>query len=104
MKYILKKALQMAAVLLCVSILSFLLIKIMPGDAVSLMLGTDASPEQKLALEQELHLDKPWPIQYIYGCPICSGVTSAPQPIITQMCWISCCAGLLSLFFWEEFP
>ena len=53
----------MAAVLLCVYILSFLLIKIMPGDAVSLMLGTDASPEQRLALEQELHLDKPWPIQ-----------------------------------------
>ena len=65
MKYIAKKALQMAAVLLCVSILSFLLIKIMPGDAVSLMLGTDASPEQRLTLEQELHLDKPWPIQYI---------------------------------------
>ena len=80
MKYILKKALQMAAVLLCVSILSFLLIKIMPGDAVSLMLGTDASPEQRLALEQELHLDKPWPIQYI-----------------------SCCAELQSLFFGEEF-
>lgn len=55
----------MAAVLLCVSILSFLLIKIMPGDAVSLMLGTDASPEQRLELERELHLDKPWPIQYL---------------------------------------
>lgn len=55
----------MAAVLLCVSILSFLLIKIMPGDAVSLMLGADASPEQRLELERELHLDKPWPIQYL---------------------------------------
>lgn len=64
MEYLGKKLGQALVVLLFVSFLSFLLIKIMPGDAAAAMLGSEATPQQVAQLRAELHLDRPWLIQY----------------------------------------
>ncbi|HET6184451.1 MAG TPA: ABC transporter permease [Acetobacteraceae bacterium] len=49
-----------------VSILSFLLIRLIPGDAVQLMLGANAevTPTQIAALRHKLGLDQPFVVQY----------------------------------------
>lgn len=54
------------AVLLIVTMVSFLLIHITPGDPAAAMLGTDATIEQIKALQKELWLDRPVVIQYIH--------------------------------------
>jgi peptide/nickel transport system permease protein len=47
-----------------VTILSFLLVHIMPGDPASIMLGSEASQEQIDELRHELFLDQPLVLQY----------------------------------------
>ena len=50
-----------------VSVLTFLMIRLIPGDAVQIMLGADAdgSPEQIAMLRAQLGLDQPLPVQYL---------------------------------------
>ena len=48
-----------------VSLLSFLMFSVIPGDPVSYILGTEASPEQVSLLREELGLDKSIPNRYI---------------------------------------
>lgn len=50
--------------LLAVSIASFLLIHLLPGDPVDFMLGEQAVPQAKAELRAALHLDEPLPVQY----------------------------------------
>ena len=49
-----------------VSVLSFLMIHLVPGDAVQIMLGTstETTPEQIVALRAEIGLDEPLAVQY----------------------------------------
>lgn len=51
--------------LLFVSVLTFFAFNIVPGDPVSLILGTEATPERASALRIELGLDEPLPLRYI---------------------------------------
>lgn len=54
-------------VLLGVSSLVFVAIRMVPGDAITAMLGTEAgllTPAQKAALAAYFGLDKPWVVQY----------------------------------------
>ena len=65
MKHILKKILTLIITLFIVSVATFLVFQIIPGDAVSSILGTEATPERETELRQELGLDKPVTIRYI---------------------------------------
>ncbi|MBV9812775.1 MAG: ABC transporter permease [Acetobacteraceae bacterium] len=48
-----------------VSVLTFLMIRLVPGDAAQVMLGaSDTSPEKLAALRHQLGLDQPWVAQY----------------------------------------
>ncbi|MCZ4274156.1 ABC transporter permease [Maritalea porphyrae] len=60
------RLLDLAVVLLGVSILVFLMIRLIPGDAIAIMLGanTEITPERIAELEARLGLDKPMYIQY----------------------------------------
>lgn len=49
---------------LLVSILIFLLVRLLPGDPAQLMLGEAANPENISALRAQLGLDQPLPVQY----------------------------------------
>ncbi|MCA9580673.1 MAG: ABC transporter permease [Myxococcales bacterium] len=47
-----------------VATLVFVLVRVVPGDPVETMLGDHASPEDRRALRQALHLDRPLAAQY----------------------------------------
>lgn len=65
-KYILKRIGQAFIVLMIVTIISFMLVHIMPGDAAILYLGADASDQELLAqTREEMNLDKPIIVQWI---------------------------------------
>ena len=57
---------ELLIVLFGVSIIVFLMIRLIPGDAVAIMLGanTEITPERIAELESRLGLDKPFLIQY----------------------------------------
>ena len=64
MKYIVKKAGTLIITLLIVSFLSFFAFSIIPGDAARSKLGTEATQEQIEALQKEMGLYQPLPVQY----------------------------------------
>lgn len=64
MKRILKKFFIMLVTLLAVSFLVFLALSIIPGDAATNMLGTQATPESIAALREEMGLNDPFFVQY----------------------------------------
>lgn len=51
--------------LLGVSLLSFLLVHLVPGDPVRIMLGDQATPQAVAHLRRSFGLDRPWPAQYL---------------------------------------
>lgn len=51
-------------VLLGVTVLTFLVLNLMPGSAAQQLLGANATPEQVRQLEQELNLDRPAVVRY----------------------------------------
>ena len=65
MKYIGKKLITMLITVLIVTMLVFLAFRVIPGDPVSNMLGTSATPERIEHLRQQLGLDRPLPVRYL---------------------------------------
>jgi peptide/nickel transport system permease protein len=57
--YIARRLLLMIPVVILVGILTFLLIRLIPGDPAAQMLGLDAKPDEIEALRQKMGLDKP---------------------------------------------
>ena len=64
-QYIIKRLLQTIVVLFFVSVFSFLLIRIAPGNPALMMLPDTATEEQIAEMEAKLGLDQPLVIQYI---------------------------------------
>lgn len=63
--YIIKRLLSVIPVLFIVSVMTFLIIHLIPGDPASVMLGSDATREQVENLRNQLNLDQPLVIQYV---------------------------------------
>jgi peptide/nickel transport system permease protein len=61
--FILRRLLQAVIVMLTVAFLAFMLFQYV-GDPVAQMLGQDATQEQREALQRELGLDQPFPVQF----------------------------------------
>src|SRR5881396_261976 len=55
----------MLATLLFVSVLVFLVVRVLPGDPALVMLGFEASPDTVARLRASMGLDRPLPVQYI---------------------------------------
>ncbi|MCS6800601.1 MAG: ABC transporter permease [Chloroflexota bacterium] len=51
-------------VLFFVSVISFVLLRLAPGDPARLQAGFDAPPEAVEVIRRDLGLDQPWPAQY----------------------------------------
>ncbi len=64
LNYILKRILQMIPVFLIVTVLVFLLIRLIPGDPARVLLGERATPEAVAAKQIAMGLDKPLITQY----------------------------------------
>ncbi len=65
-KYIASRLLQSIFVLFGLSILIFFIARVMPGDPARQALGNFATQEQLQRFRTEMHLDKPFPVQYYY--------------------------------------
>jgi ABC-type dipeptide/oligopeptide/nickel transport system permease component len=64
--YIVRRSLALIPQLLAISLVTFVLARLLPGDPVTLILGPLATPEARANLESQMHLDKPMHIQYYY--------------------------------------
>jgi peptide/nickel transport system permease protein len=62
--FITRRLIQAIIVIFLVTIISFLLLQIIPGDPVLQILGAKATPAQQAALRHELGLDLPLIVQY----------------------------------------
>lgn len=67
MNYLLRRLVTFPLVMLGVSILVFVAIRLVPGDSITAMLGTEAgllTPDQRQALAAYFGLDQRWLVQY----------------------------------------
>ena len=66
-QYLLKRLLHLLPLLLGVSLLTFLLMSLTPGDYyTTLSQNPQISPEKLAELRSKMHLDKPWYVQYLH--------------------------------------
>lgn len=63
--YLLRRVILIIPTLIGLTLLTFAIARIVPGDPVGLAAGPQATEEIKEALRQEFGLDQPLPIQYI---------------------------------------
>jgi peptide/nickel transport system permease protein len=72
--YIAKRLFHLALILLGVSVLVFLMLRMIPGDPARLLLGEFATPEDLDRLRTQMGLDRSYPVQYgIYLSNILQG-------------------------------
>jgi peptide/nickel transport system permease protein len=64
LRFFINRLLQALPTVLIVSIAVFALIRLIPGDPASLMLGDMAEPKQISAMRTDLGLDRPLPVQF----------------------------------------
>jgi peptide/nickel transport system permease protein len=62
--YTVRRLLLLIPTLLFVSIIVFLMIRLIPGDAAAAFAGPDATPAVLAALRQKMGLNQPLPVQY----------------------------------------
>lgn len=63
--YLVKRVLQAIGVVFCISLITFFVLNIVPGNPVRIMLGEFATEETIARVTTEMGLDKPIVIQYI---------------------------------------
>jgi peptide/nickel transport system permease protein len=63
--YLLRRLLQAVAVLLGVSVVTFLLVFLLPADPARMIAGRSATPQTVQSIRHELGLDRPLPVQYV---------------------------------------
>ncbi|MBR6595860.1 MAG: ABC transporter permease [Oscillospiraceae bacterium] len=63
--YVTRRILQLIPVLLGISILIFAVMKMIPGDVISGILGIEATPELRAQLAAKYGLDRPYVVQYL---------------------------------------
>jgi peptide/nickel transport system permease protein len=65
-RYIIRRLLMLIPVLLGISIITFALAQLVPGDIVQIILGTKSTPQAKEALNHYFGLDRPMYVQYFH--------------------------------------
>jgi peptide/nickel transport system permease protein len=64
LRQILSRLIALVPMLLGLSIASFALVHVIPGDPALVMLGGEGTPQQVAELRQQLGLDRPLPVRY----------------------------------------
>lgn len=64
--YVLRRVVAVVPTLIGVSLVTFLIATVIPGDPALLVVGQRASPETLARVRRELGLDQPLPIRYLY--------------------------------------
>lgn len=65
-RYLVRRAIAFVVTLFFVSVLSFALINVLPGDPAEIIMGTEGNPEALAVLRAKLGLDQPLPSQYAH--------------------------------------
>ncbi len=63
-RYAARRLVAFVATLFVVSVLVFVVIRVLPGDPALIIMGTEARPEAAAALRRAMGLDRPLPVQY----------------------------------------
>ena len=64
-RYLLHRVAAFAATLFFVSVLVFVVVRVLPGDPVLIIMGTEGSPEAADRLRRAMGLDRPIAVQYL---------------------------------------
>jgi peptide/nickel transport system permease protein len=64
-RYVLRRVAALAATLLFVSLLVFVVVRVLPGDPALIILGIEANPDSVARIRRELGLDRPVAVQYL---------------------------------------
>jgi peptide/nickel transport system permease protein len=94
-RYIIRRLLQAIPILLGISILSFTLVSLTPGDPISLRTAgnRNMTPEAKAILRRQLGLDQPPPFQYVRWF---AGITVRPGNAVEEFSSDTVSCGWLS--------
>ncbi|MGG6313174.1 ABC transporter permease [Paenibacillus macerans] len=65
MRFYIRKLFTLAATVLLVSVITFLVFQVLPGDPAQIILGVDADPHQLASLRQTMGLDRPAGERYL---------------------------------------
>ncbi len=65
LRYLLNRLVGLVAVMFIVATIVFVIIRVTPGNPAAVMLGPQASQADIAALEHQLGLDRPLPVQYV---------------------------------------
>jgi peptide/nickel transport system permease protein len=63
-RLLVRRAVALLATVFVVSVLVFVVARVLPGDPALLIMGTEGSPEAAAALRRAMGLDRPIPVQY----------------------------------------
>ncbi len=63
--FLLRRVASLVGVLLAVSVVTFCIVNVLPGDVATAVLGDLASPEQVAGLREKLGLNEPLPLRYL---------------------------------------
>lgn len=66
LRYIVRRLVLMVPILFGVSIVIFVLMRLIPGDPARIVLGAEAQGDQVALLRKQWGLDQPLPVQYVY--------------------------------------
>ena len=64
-RYVARRVAALVATLFFVSVLVFVVIRVLPGDPALIILGTEGSPEAAARLREAMGLDRPFAVQYL---------------------------------------
>ena len=64
-RYVARRLAALAATLFFVSVLVFVVIRVLPGDPALIILGTEGSPETAARLREAMGLNRPLVVQYV---------------------------------------
>ena len=64
-RYVVRRVAAFVATLFFVSVLVFVVIRILPGDPASIIMGTEGSPEATERLRESMGLNRPLVVQYV---------------------------------------
>jgi len=64
-RYLAGRVASLCVTLLVVSVITFLVLRIIPGDPAQLILGADSPGDSLRELQRELGTDRPLPVQYV---------------------------------------
>jgi peptide/nickel transport system permease protein len=64
-RYILRRAAALLATLFFVSVIVFVVVRVLPGDPALIIMGAEGNAEVAARLRQAMGLDRPIPVQYV---------------------------------------